>query len=158
MNYKTADLCDEYSTSLQIAEPVFKDYGATQRFSGEIVTLKVFENNVLVRELLEQAGHRCVLVVDGAASMGCALMGDQLAELASKNNWSGVVINGCIRDSAEIDKINIGVKALNTMPLKSGKQGTGERNIAVQFAGVTFRPGEYLYADVDGLVISPQKI
>ena len=165
MDFKTTDLCDEFfdlcnqfSDSLQIAEPVFGDYGGEVMFSGPIVTLKVIEDNTLVRKVLEGPGEGRVLVVDGAGSTRCALLGDQLAELAETNNWAGVVVNGCIRDSAAISEISIGVKALGVHPLKTVKRNTGERDIPVRFAGVTFRPGYYLYADEDGLIVSEKPL
>ena len=99
-----------------------------------------------------------VLVIDGGASMECALLGDQLAELACKNHWEGIVVNGCIRDAAEILQINIGVKAITTHPLKSIKRGVGEKNISVDFAGISFAPGDYLYADIDGVIVTPSKL
>lgn len=165
MDFKTTDLCDEhfelcnqFSDRLQIAEPVFGDYGDELRFSGPIVTLKVFEDNTLVRKVLEEPGEGRVLVVDGGGSTRCALLGDQLAELAEENGWAGVVVNGCIRDSAVINDIGIGVKALGVHPLKTVKRNTGERNVPVRFAGVTFRPGSYLYADEDGLIVSEKPL
>ena len=165
MDFKTTDLCDEhfelcnqFSDRLQIAEPVFGDYGDELRFSGPIVTLKVFEDNTLVRKVLEEPGEGRVLVVDGGGSTRCALLGDQLAELAEENGWAGVVVNGCIRDSAAINDIGIGVKALGVHPLKTVKRNTGERNVPVRFASVTFRPGYYLYADEDGLIVSEKPL
>ncbi|HRD64762.1 MAG TPA: ribonuclease E activity regulator RraA [Candidatus Competibacter sp.] len=158
MEFKTTDLCDEFSDRLQIAEPTFLDYGGEVMFSGRIVTLKVFEDNSLVRTALEEPGEDRVLVVDGGGSMRCALLGDQLAELAEENDWAGVVVNGCIRDSAAIAEISIGVKALGAHPLKSVKRGVGERDIPVRFAGVNFVPGHYLYADEDGLIVSEKPL
>jgi regulator of ribonuclease activity A len=152
MDFKTTDLCDEFSDRLQIAEPVFGDFGGEVMFSGLIVTLKVFEDNSLVRTALGEPGEGRVLVVDGGGSMRCALLGDQLAELAEENDWAGVVVNGCIRDSAAIGELGVGVKALGVHPLKSVKRGVGERDIPVRFAGVNFIPGHYLYADEDGLL------
>lgn len=158
MDFRTTDLCDEFSECLQVAEPVFGDYGGEIMFSGTITTLKVFEDNSLVRTALEEPGAGRVLVVDGGGSMRCALLGDQLAELAEENDWAGVVVNGCIRDSSPISEIPIGVKALGVHPLKSVKRGVGERDIPVRFAGVTFKPGHYLYADEDGLLVAEQPL
>ncbi len=165
MDFKTTDLCDEhfdlcnqFSDRLQIAEPIFNDYGGEMMFSGAIVTLKVFEDNTLVRKVLEEPGEDRVLVVDGGGSTRCALLGDQLAELAEDNGWAGVVVNGCIRDSAVVAEMGIGVKAIGTHPLKSVKRNSGERDIPVCFAGITFRPGYYLYADEDGMLVSEQPL
>ncbi|MBK8509663.1 MAG: ribonuclease E activity regulator RraA [Candidatus Competibacter sp.] len=158
MDFKTTDLCDEFSDRLQIAEPLFGDYGGETMFYGAIATLKVFEDNSLVRTALEEPGKGRVLVVDGGASMRCALLGDQLADLAEENDWAGVVVNGCIRDSAAIAEIDIGVKALAVHPLKSVKRGVGERDVPVRFAGVQFVPGHYIYADEDGLIVSEKPL
>jgi regulator of ribonuclease activity A len=162
MSFKTPDLCDEFEselgTSLRVVTPMFQRYGGRSSFSGAIVTLKIFEDNSLVREAFGENGQGKVLVIDGGGSLRCALVGDQLAILAQKNGWEGVVVYGCIRDSADINGIDIGVRALNTHPQKSIKKGVGDRNIAVTFGGVTFTPGEWLYADEDGLLVSRQPL
>jgi regulator of ribonuclease activity A len=154
MIFSTADLCDQHAGQVQIAAPLFRSYGGLAAFHGEISTIKVFEDNVLVRTALSQPGGGKVLVVDGGGSLNCALAGDQLAALAQQNGWSGIVVNGCIRDSAAIAKIRIGVRALNTHPKKSAKRGQGEKNVPVFFAGVNFVPGEQLYSDEDGMIVS----
>jgi regulator of ribonuclease activity A len=129
---------------------MFQHYGGRSAFSGQIVTLKLFEDNTLVREVLAEDGKGKVLVIDGGGSMRCALVGDQLAILAHKNAWEGIVVYGCIRDSEDISRIDLGLRALNTHPLKSIKKGVGDRDLAVSFGGVTFRPGEWIYVDGDG--------
>jgi len=158
MSFATADLYDEHEENLQIATPMFNDYGGKKRFSGSVSTVKVFEDNSLVRSALEEPGEGRVLVVDGDASLRCALVGDMLAELGKDNGWQGIIVYGCIRDSAVIANIDIGVKALDTNPRKSVKKGVGERDIAVMFADVTIKPGDYVYADEDGVVISVEKL
>ena len=158
MSFATADLYDEHEENLRIATPMFNDYGGKKRFSGPASTVKVFEDNSLVRAALEEPGEGRVLVVDGNASLRCALLGDMLAELGKDNGWQGIIVYGCIRDSAVIANIDIGVKALNTNPRKSIKKGVGERDIAVTFADVTINPGDYIYADEDGVVISVEKL
>ena len=158
MDFNTTDLCDNFSDRLQIAEPIFGDYGGELMFCGSIVTLKVFEDNSLVREVLQEPGNGRVLVVDGGGSQRCALLGDQIAELAKENDWAGVVVNGCIRDSSAISELSLGVKALGVCPLKSIKRGAGERDILVRFAGVNFIPGYSLYADEDGLIVSEKPL
>jgi len=158
MSFATADLYDSHEEKLQIATPMFYDYGGKRKFSGPAVTVKVFEDNSIVRAALEEPGEGRVLVVDGGASLRCALVGDMLAELGKVNGWEGIVIYGCIRDSAVIANIDIGVKALNTNPRKSVKKGVGERDIPVTFADVTINPGDYIYADEDGVVISVEKL
>ena len=158
MTYKTTDLSDAYGSALQIAEPLFRDYGGTADFWGEIVTLKVADDNTLVRKALEREGHGKVLVVDGGGSTRCALLGDQLAQLAASNGWAGVVVNGCIRDSQVIAGVSIGVKARGTVPRKSNKNNTGEADVVLQFANVVFTPGHYLYADTDGIVVAHERL
>lgn len=158
MTFKTADLCDAHSDSLQVAEPGFRDFGGRRTFGGRIRTVRAPEDNSLVRQALEEPGQGQVLVVDGGGSRRCALVGDQLAALAEKNGWAGIVVNGCIRDSEDVGRTAIGVKALGTHPRKSQKRGAGERELAVSFAGVTFTPGHHLYADADGLVVSEKPL
>lgn len=153
-DFTTPDLCDAHEDVVRVADPGFLAYGGQARFHGEIVTLKIFEDNTLVRTLLESDGTGKVLVVDGGGSKRCALVGDQLALLAVKNGWAGIVVYGCIRDSAEIAGMAIGIKALGTHPKKSVKRGVGERDLRVTFHGVTFVPGEHLYADEDGIVVA----
>ncbi|KAK9906514.1 hypothetical protein WJX75_003146 [Coccomyxa subellipsoidea] len=163
----TADLCDVYITDpvdvvtardVQIMEPNFRDYGGNIRFSGKVTTIKCFENNPLVRKALEEDGEGRVLVVDGGGSLRCALLGDNIAEMAYKNGWSGILINGCIRDSEDIGKMPLGVKALNTYPLKSSKRDNGLTDVPLTFAGVNIAPGDYLYADKDGVLVSPKEL
>ena len=162
MTFKTPDLCDEFETelgtSLRVVAPMFQRYGGRSSFSGEIATLKIFEDNSLVREAFAGDGHGKVLVIDGGGSLRCALVGDQLAILAAKNGWAGVVVYGCIRDSADINGIDLGVRALNTHPQKTVKKGVGERDVTVTFGGVTFNPGEFLYADEDGVLVSSKPL
>lgn len=160
MNFKTPDLLDANEDltragTVRVVMPMFQRYGARSSFSGQIATLKLFEDNSLVREAFEEPGKGKILVIDGGGSLRCALVGDQLAILAQKNGWEGVIVYGCIRDSGDINQIDIGVRALDTHPLKSIKKGAGDRNIAVSFGGVTFKPGEWLYADEDGIIVSP---
>lgn len=158
MSFATADLYDEHEEKLQIATPMFNDYGGKKSFFGPASTVKVFEDNSLVRAALEEPGEGRVLVVDGEGSLRCALVGDMLAILAKDNGWHGIVVHGCIRDSSVIADIGIGVKALNTNPRKSVKKGEGERDVRVVFADVTINPGDYIYADEDGVVISSEKL
>eukprot|EP00542_Grammatophora_oceanica_P002915 CAMPEP_0194065720 /NCGR_PEP_ID=MMETSP0009_2-20130614/85628_1 /TAXON_ID=210454 /ORGANISM="Grammatophora oceanica, Strain CCMP 410" /LENGTH=237 /DNA_ID=CAMNT_0038718599 /DNA_START=143 /DNA_END=856 /DNA_ORIENTATION=- len=229
MALSTADLCDKYIESparLKIAEPVFRDFGGVKGFSGPIETIRCFESNPMIRKTLGEAGEGRVLVVDGGGSKRVAIMGDMLAKMGVENGWNGIILNGCIRDSAIIAKLPIGVKALNTYPLKSakthpGERGEGrvlvvdgggskrvawflavlakmgvdngwsgviingcirdsaiirtmpigvkalstyplksakthpgERSCTVAFAGVEFKPGDHVYADEDGILVS----
>jgi regulator of ribonuclease activity A len=154
MNLRTADLSDAHP-GIQVADPVFSDFGGVIAFHGSVTTLKVFEDNVMVRTLLEEPGNGRVLVIDGGGSRRCALVGANLAQLGVTNGWRGIVVNGCIRDSEEIRAIPIGIKALGVHPRRSEKGlHHGHRDRAVTFAGATFKFGQWLYADADGLVIS----
>ncbi len=157
-SFLTSDLCDEFSDTLGIASPGLARFGGAPRFCGPIVTLKVFEDNSLVREILSTPGQGQVLVVDGGGSLRCALLGDQLGELAVKNGWAGVVVNGCIRDSVALAALPLGVRAIATHPLKSEKRGIGQRDLPVSFFGVRFVPGHWLYADEDGLITSADRL
>ena len=154
MDFQTTDLCDANEGKVRAVAPMFRSFGGKTRFAGPIRTLKVFEDNSLVRSTLETAGNGAVLVVDGGSSMRCAMVGDQLALLGVKNNWAGIVVYGCIRDSGPIAGMDIGVFALGTHPMKSVKKGAGDEDIPVTFGGVTFTPGEYIYADEDGVIVS----
>lgn len=156
--FATADLYDKYGDRLQVAAPVLNNYGGDGQFSGPATTVKVFEDNSLIRDIFEEAGNGRVLVVDGGGSLMCALMGDVLARLAHDNGWAGAIIYGCIRDSAIISGIDIGVKALNTHPRKSVKRGTGDRDVPVHFADVIVRPDDYVYADQDGWLVTDREL
>ncbi|MGL6070426.1 ribonuclease E activity regulator RraA, partial [Craterilacuibacter sp.] len=134
MHFLTTDLYDANEGRVQVAEPRLKNFGGRTRFAGQIVTLKLFEDNTLVREVLATNGGGKVLVIDGGGSLRCALLGDQIAELAVKNNWEGVVIYGCIRDSVAIKALDLGVQAIATNPKKSVKRGEGQRDLPVHFA------------------------
>lgn len=158
MPFATPDLCDQFGAEVRVAEPVFRDFGGVEHFAGPIATLRVFEDNALVRQALEMPGGGRVLVVDGGGSLRSALVGGNLAALARENGWSGLVVYGCIRDAAEIAGTPVGVKALHAVPRRSAKAGAGERGVPVAFAGVTFTPGAWLYADRDGIVVADRKL
>lgn len=158
MSHPTADISDAYPDA-RVAEPIFADFGGRLSFHGEVVTLKVFEDNVLVRQALEQPGQGKVLVVDGGGSARCALVGGNMGELAVNNGWAGIVIYGCVRDSAELAEQDVGVKALATHPRKSSKGlHAGARDVPVHFAEIDIRPGDWLYADGDGIVVGDRPL
>ncbi|MGM9926537.1 MAG: ribonuclease E activity regulator RraA [Bacillus sp. (in: firmicutes)] len=157
-DFKTADLCDDYSEELLICELELKSYGGKSSFSGPIRTVRVFEDNVLVKEALQTIEEGSVLVVDGGGSRKCALMGDMLGKIAQDRKLSGVIINGCVRDSAELSKMNIGVLAIGTMPLKSIKRGEGDRDVTVVFGGIRWKNGHFAYCDEDGVVVSSRPL
>lgn len=158
VDFKTSDLCDDYSDELQISDIAFRSFGKKARFSGRIETVRVYEDNVLLVEALESVQEGSVIVVDGGGSNRCALLGDRLAGIAQLRKLSGVIINGYVRDSVELAKMNVGILALGTNPLKSKKDGTGERNGTLHFGGVNWNPGEYVYVDEDGVIISKQPL
>jgi RraA family protein len=159
----TAELCDSNAGliangDLRALHPIFRVYGRRQVFAGPVVTLKLFEDNVLLREFLEEKGQGRVLVVDGGGSMRCAIMGGNLAQLAQNNGWTGLVINGCIRDVDEINGCDVGVRALSSHPTKSNKRGVGEKHVPVTIAGTRINDGEWLYADADGILLSTSEL
>jgi regulator of ribonuclease activity A len=162
-NFATTDLCDDHAEllaqgRLAVLPPVFRSYGLRSRFGGPAVTLKVFEDNALVRSTLEGPGHGSVLVIDGGASLRRALVGGQLALLAQDNGWSGIVVDGCVRDSDEINNCQIGVRALAAHPQKSSKAGAGDRNARIFVQGVAVNPGDWIYADADGVLVAQQQL
>lgn len=158
MDFKTADISDLHAEKLSVVEIPFILFGKKKKFCGEIVTVKVYEDNVLVKKTLQLNGKGKVLVVDGGGSLRCALMGDQVAELLEINQWSGALIYGAIRDSDDIRQMNVCVAALGTHPFKSIKKGEGATNLPVRFGGVEFVPGHYLYADADGIIVTEKKL
>lgn len=158
MPYSVPDICDDFMEELLILEPLFRDFGGKSRFTGEVATVKCFEDNTLVRDAVRSEGHGRVLVVDGGGSMRHALLGDQLAAAAAENGWHGLLINGCVRDVEILKTIDLGVKALNRHPVKTVKRGEGQLNVNVTFAGSTIRPGNYLYADVNGIVVAKRNL
>ena len=158
MTISTADLCDAHESSISVADPLFQDFGGIESFHGKITTVRCFEDNSLVREALKSPGASQVLVVDGEGSMCRALVGDLLAQAGAENQWAGIVVFGCIRDSRVISTIQIGCKALATTPLKTEKKGAGEKDVLVRFANVDFIPGHFLYADKDGIIVSAKDL
>ena len=157
MNETTCDISDQLHPDVQYLEPVYKSYGGKTSFSGRIVTVKCYEDNSLVEEALKSNGKNSILVVDAGGSMNCAMLGDKRAADAIKNEWEGIIVYGLIRDSATINRMKIGILALGVCPLKSIKNGVGDSNLIVNFSGITFTPGEYLYADEDGVIVIKEK-
>ena len=151
----TCDLCDthEKDPALRVLPPVFRAWGGVPAFQGPAATLHCFEDNTLVRAALEEPGVGRVLVIDGGASQRCALVGGNLAAMGARNGWSGIVVDGCVRDVAELDAAAIGVRALALHPRRSEKRGHGRRDVVVQLQGVTVRPGEWIVADADGILV-----
>ncbi len=158
MTYAVTDLCDDHGDDVRVLEIETIMLGGAAAFHGPVKTLKTFEDNTKVRALVETPGEGRVLVVDGGASRRCALFGGNLAVLAANNGWAGVVINGCARDADEIDAENVGVRAIGLCPRKSVKSGLGTEDVSVRFGGQTINPGDWLYADRDGIIISSKPV
>lgn len=154
-DFSTADLVDEHGERLLVCDTQFREFGGHRRFSGPVRTVACHQDNGLVRELLRTPGEGAVLVVDGGGSLHTALTGDLIAGSAVENGWAGLIINGAVRDSAVLAGLPLGVKALGTNPRKSGKTGAGAVDTPVTFGGITFTPGDQLYADEDGVAVLP---
>ena len=152
------DLCDTHADSIRVAEPIFHNYGGKTAFGGQIVTVKCFEDNSKVKQLVATPGQGKVLVVDGGGSKRHALLGDMLAGQATQNGWEGIIINGCIRDIDEIRQTSLGVQALGIHPMKTDKRDLGDINLTVTFAGVDFIPGQYVYADNNGVLVATKAL
>lgn len=158
MEYVLPDLCDEYPDLVRVVAPMFRNYGGQSSFGGPVTTIKCHEDNSLVADAVEEPGEGRVLVVDGGGSMRCGLLGDNLALKAANNGWAGIIVYGCVRDVDELAKMSLGIQALNAIPLKSVKRGVGLRDEIVTFGGVSFVPGEYAYADNNGVLASSEPL
>lgn len=154
----TADLCDAHPDAVKVCQTPFRSFGQVTTFHGPIRTLSVLDDNALVRQTLERPGQGAVLVVNGGGSLKRALVGDNLAKLAIDNGWAGIVVHGAVRDTAVINTMDIGVKALGTIPLRADRDVIGEIDIPTAFGGVIFTPGDWLYADEDGLIVSSRRL
>lgn len=160
--FATCDLCDAHKNDtdgdFRVLPPVFKDYGKRLKFAGQASTVKCFEDNTLVKAAVDSPGHGRVLVVDGGASLRRALVGGNLGKAAAKNGWAGVIVDGCVRDSAELSECDVGIRALGLMPLPTEKRNEGQTDVPVQVQGVWVRPGDWLYADEDGVVVASKAL
>lgn len=154
----TCDLCDRFEGRVRVLELPLRDYGGRIAFSGRVSTVKALEDNSLVREAVAEPGEGRVLVIDGGGSLRRAMLGDMLAEKAVANGWNGVLVHGAIRDSVALARLDLGVKALGTCPLKTDKRGQGLRDVPLRFGGVEIRPGDWLAADEDGVVIAGEAL
>lgn len=148
----TTDVSDDHPEAV-IPEPVFADFGGVDTFAGPAATVQCFEDNTCVKAKLSEAGDGHVLVVDGGGSLRCALLGDNVAQLAADNGWAGIIVYGCVRDTAELARIPVGIQALAPHPRRSEKRGEGRADVAVVIAGARVAPGDTVYADGDGIVI-----
>lgn len=158
VDFKTADIYDQHEDRVRVCDPLFRDFGGKSRFAGPAVTVKCFEDNTEVKAALAAPGEGRVLVVDAGGSQRCAMLGDLIAANAVSNGWAGVVMYGCVRDSVELGGMDLGVKALDTTPRKSVRRGEGQRDLPVTFAGVTFRTGDYVYCDEDGILVASESL
>ena len=152
-NVSTADLIDEHGTELQSLSLPLENFGAYTQFTGPIRTVRCYRDNALLKSILSTPGEGAVLVIDGDGALESALVGDIIAGLAHDNGWSGVIVNGPVRDASTLRTIDVGIKALGTNPRKGTKTGAGERDVEVTFGGVTFVPGDIAYCDEDGIVV-----
>lgn len=156
--FATCDLCDDHKTddsgAFRVLPPVFRDFGGVRRFAGPVSTVKCHEDNALVKAAVDSPGAGRVLVVDGGGSLRRALVGGNLGAAAARNGWAGVVVDGCVRDVEELAACAVGIRALGAMPMPTVKRNAGQSDVAVQVQGVWVRPGDWLYADADGMVVS----
>ena len=158
MTRSTCDLCDDHPGLVQVAQPLLRHFGLKAAFHGPIATVRCFEDNALLKSTLQQPGEGRVMVVDGGGSLRTALFGDVLASFVLRNGWAGAVINGAVRDVERIATMDVAVWALAPMPRRPSKAGAGVRDVAVSFAGLTFTPGHWLYADANGIIVAPQAL
>lgn len=158
MSFKTADLCDAHEDSVRVLDLALRDFGGRIAFHGPVSTIRALEDNSRVREAVAEPGEGRVLVIDGGGSTRRSMLGDNLAAMATKNGWAGVVVHGVIRDTEAIGQLPLGVKALGTCPRKTDKLGQGLRDVALQFGGLSIAPGDWLYADEDGVVVLGDRV
>ncbi len=154
----TPDLCDAYPEHVRVLEPMLANFGGIDAFAGLAVTVKCYEDNSVVKELAASAGEGRVMVVDGGGSMRRALLGDQVAAQAARNGWAGLVIFGCVRDVDALAEIELGIQAIGPVPVKTEKRGIGDRDVPVTFGGVTVNPGDWLYADNNGVIVADREL
>ena len=157
MDFNTADLCDEFGESVAVVRDDFRSFGGNRKCFGKITTIRLDEDNTALVAMLKEPGKGQVAVVDVSASF-VAVVGDTLMGYARDNNWAGIIVNGYVRDIYETQKIPVGLWALGTCPLKSRKKAAAERDVALQFSGVDFTPGAYLFADEDGIIVTAENV
>ena len=158
MKFVLPDLCDQYGDSLRVLSPILKNFGGNNCFHGKIRTIKCHEDNSFVADAVKEEGDGSVLVVDGGGSLRCALLGDNLAAIAASNSWAGIIVFGCVRDVAVLRDISLGIQAIAPHPMKSVKSQVGLRDVEVSFGGVSFIPGQYVYADDNGVIVSEDEL
>ena len=158
MKFVLPDLCDQYGDSLRVLSPMLKNFGGNNCFHGKISTIKCHEDNSFVADAVREEGDGSVLVVDGGGSFRCALLGDNLAAIAASNSWAGIIVFGCVRDVVALKDISLGIQAIAPHPMKSVKRQVGLRDVEVSFGGVSFIPGQYVYADENGVIVSEDEL
>ena len=158
MEYNTSELCDIYLEQVDVVEPMFSSYGGRSSFGGQVTTVKCFEDNALIRSVLEESGIGRILLIDGGGSLRRALIDADIAQLAADNGWEGLIVYGCVRHVDDLDELDIGIQALASIPVGADQQGVGEADVAVNFGGVTFLPEDHLYADNTGVILSPEPL
>jgi regulator of ribonuclease activity A len=158
MEYNTSELCDLYADLVDVVEPIFASYGGRRSFGGQIHTVKCFEDNGLVRQMLNDPGVGKVLLIDAGGSARRAIIDAELASVAANNGWEGIVCYGSVRDLDLLEDFDIGIHAVNAIPVGADDKGFGETEVPVNFAGVTFLPGDHLYADSTGIIMSPDAL
>lgn len=158
MEFSTSLLCDMYADMIDVAEPMFVSYGGLNRFYGSVSTIKCFEHNGLIRQAVEEDGSGKVLLIDGGGSIRRALVDAEIAEQAAQNNWEGIIVYGAVRDVDELEEIEIGIQAMASIPVGAADDDSGEIDVAVNFASITFLPEDYVYADSTGIILSPEPL
>lgn len=158
MEYNTSALCDVYLDQVDVVEPMFSNFGGSASFAGQVTTIKCFEDNGLIRSVLEQDGQGRVLLIDGGGSLRRALIDAEIASLAEENEWEGLVVYGSVREVDELEDMNIGIQALASIPVGASQTDIGELDVPVNFGGVSFLPEDYLYADNTGIILSQEPL
>ncbi|MFV0574632.1 MAG: ribonuclease E activity regulator RraA [Vibrio sp.] len=158
MEYNTSALCDIYQDQVDVVEPMFSNFGGLTSFAGQLTTVKCFEDNGIIRNVLQEDGTDRVLLIDGGGSLRRALIDAEIAALAEENNWEGLVVYGCVREVDVLDEMEIGIQAIASIPVGAVQNGIGEIDVPVNFGGVTFLPEDYLYADSTGIIISQEPL
>ncbi|MEB3476827.1 ribonuclease E activity regulator RraA [Pasteurella multocida] len=158
MYIDTSELCDIYLDQVDVVEPIFSSFGGVNRFYGKVTTVKCFENNGLITDILEENGEGRVLLIDGGGAVRRALVDAELAQLAVDNGWEGIIVYGAVRQIQQLEEMDIGIHALTPIPVGADKQNIGEIDVPVNFGGVTFFPEDYVYADLTGIILSQEPL
>ena len=154
----TSELCDLYAEQVDVVEPIFSSFGGVSHFYGKVTTVKCFESNGLIAEVLEENGEGRVLVIDGGGAVRRGLIDAELAQLAVDNGWEGIIVYGAVRQIQQLENLDIGIHALAPIPVSADESSAGESDIPVNFGGVTFFPEDYIYADLTGIILSPEPL